>query len=105
MQLNATVWVNCSIGYESISGEALGLCGIDPEDDSRGRWVSPTAISKAQVPWQPLRCGLRQSYCPVIQAAFFCLLFFSLNLFKHLQISLKSLWKAFLFHLFLLLGL
>ena len=31
--------VNCSIGYEpSGMGEALGLCGIDSEDDTRGGW-------------------------------------------------------------------
>ena len=68
LYLNATVSVNCSIGYEASGmGEDTGLCGIDPDDDTRGRWVSPTAISKAQVPWQPLRCRLKQSYCPLIQ--------------------------------------
>eukprot|EP00435_Cladocopium_sp_Y103_P046371 s1557_g13.t1 len=34
---------------------------------SPGRWVSPTSISKGQVPWHPLRCRMKQSYCPLIQ--------------------------------------
>eukprot|EP00913_Durusdinium_trenchii_P030497 g28568.t1 len=67
MHLNATVLVTCAVGYEPSGGEDMGLCGIHPEDDSRGRWVSPSSISKGQVPWKPLRCRLKQSYCPTIQ--------------------------------------
>ena len=30
--------VNCSIGYEASGmGEDTGLCGIDPDDDTRGK--------------------------------------------------------------------
>ncbi|CAJ1355481.1 unnamed protein product [Effrenium voratum] len=65
--LNATVLVECDVGYEPSVGEATAVCGIDPADDSRGRWASPSNISRRQVPWKPLACRLKQSYCPMFQ--------------------------------------
>ena len=66
--LNATVTVSCTIGYEeSGDGEPMGKCALHPDDDSKGRWASPTEITRGQVPWRPLRCRLRQSYCGNIQ--------------------------------------
>ncbi|CAE7731610.1 wif1 [Symbiodinium sp. CCMP2592] len=66
--LNDTVSVTCSIGFEEAGdGEATGKCAIDPEDDSKGRWASPTDVTKGQVPWRPLRCRRRQSYCGNIE--------------------------------------
>ncbi|CAK8996521.1 unnamed protein product [Durusdinium trenchii] len=85
MHLNATVLVTCAVGYEPSGGEDMGLCGIHPEDDSRGRWVSPSSISKGQVPWKPLRCRLKQSYCPTIQMSHGMLLSLSKERFLQSQ--------------------
>ncbi|CAK9045705.1 Wnt inhibitory factor 1 [Durusdinium trenchii] len=44
MHLNATVLVTCAVGYEPSGGEDMGLCGIHPEDDSRGGTLETVAL-------------------------------------------------------------